>query len=198
MKREQILETAFREYAKYGVKRVSVDDIAQKLKISKKTIYEFFSGKDEFTKEAFIYKQREQLAKAEEIACGYGTPLEKILRLDMQSFRFFSNICEHFFNDIANTPALREVGESWFNKMKSLIMGLISEGIKEGELREDENYEILGPLTKSQIINNLSIEELTNKYRPDEICKITLITIMKSYSTPKGREVLKRIEKEDI
>lgn len=116
----------------------------------------------------------------------------------MQSFRFFSNICEHFFNDIANTPALREVGESWFNKMKSLIMGLISEGIKEGELREDENYEILGPLTKSQIINNLSIEELTNKYRPDEICKITLITIMKGYSTQKGREVLKRIEKEDI
>ena len=116
----------------------------------------------------------------------------------MQSFRFFSNICEHFFNDIANTPALREVGESWFNKMKSLIMGLISEGIKEGELREDENYEILGPLTKSQIINNLSIEELTNKYRPDEICKITLITIMKGYSTSKGREVLKRIEKEDI
>ena len=175
-----------------------MDDIAQKLKISKKTIYEFFSGKDEFTKEAFVYKQREQLAKAEEIACGDGTPLEKILRLDMQSFRFFSNICEHFFNDIANTPALREVGESWFNKMKSLIMGLISEGIKEGELREDENYEILGPLTKSQIINNLSIEELINKYRPDEICKITLITIMKGYSTPKGREVLKRIEKEDI
>lgn len=198
MKREQILETAYKEYAKYGVKRVSVDDIAQKLKISKKTIYEFFFGKEEFTREALVYKQREQLAKAGEIACGEGSPLERIMRVDMYCFRFFSNICEQFYDDIATTPALREEGEIWFNKMKALILRLIEDGIKEGELREDENYEILGPLTKSQIINNLNIEELTNKYRPDEICKITLITIMKGYSTPKGREVLKRIEKEDI
>ncbi len=198
MKREYILETAFKEYAKYGVKRVSVDDIAQKLKISKKTIYEFFSSKDELTREALVYKKIEQMAVAAKIAGCAGSPLERIIRIDMLNFRFFSNICEQFFNDIATTPALREEGEIWFNSMKKLIYGLINEGINEGELREDENYEILGPLTKSQIINNLSIEELTNKYRPDEICKITLITIMKGYSTQKGREVLKRIEKEDI
>lgn len=198
MKRELILETAFKEYAKYGVKRVSVDDIAQRLKISKKTIYEFFSGKEEFTVEALVYKREEHLAKAREVAFGEGAPIERIIRIDMQSFRFFSNICEQFFNDITTTQALRSEAEIWFDKMKELVMWLIDEGIKDGELRGDENYEILGPLTKSQIINNLKVEEFTTKYRPDEICKITLITIMKGYSTEKGREVLKRLEKEDI
>lgn len=198
MKRELILETAFKEYAKYGVKRVSVDDIAQRLKISKKTIYEFFSGKEEFTVAALVYKREEHLAKARAVAFGEGTPIERIIRIDMQSFRFFSNICEQFFNDITTTQALRSEAEIWFDKMKELVMGLIDEGIKDGELRGDENYEILGPLTKSQIINNLKTEEFTTKYRPDEICKITLITIMKGYSTEKGREVLTRLEKEDI
>lgn len=198
MKRDLILETAFKEYAKYGVKRVSVDDIAQRLRISKKTIYEFFSGKEEFTREALVYKQREQMAKIEAIVLERYSPLEKIMRIDMHVFRFFSNICEQFFNDIESTPALKEEGEIWFNKLEKLVKGLIEEGIDGGELRPDENYEILGPLTRSQLMNNLNAEELTNKYRPDEICKLTLVTIMKAYSTQKGREVLIRIEKEDI
>ncbi len=198
MKRDLILETAFKEYAKYGVKRVSVDDIAQRLRISKKTIYEFFSGKEEFTREALVYKQREQMDKIAAIVLEGYSPLEKIMRIDMHIFRFFSNICEQFFNDIESTPALKEEWEIWFNKLEKLVKGLIEEGIKGGELRPDENYEILGPLTRSQLMNNLNTEELTSKYRPDEICKLTLVTIMKAYSTQKGREVLIRIEKEDI
>lgn len=198
MKRELILETAFKEYAKYGVKRVSVDDIAQSLKISKKTIYEFFSGKEEYTVDALVYKREEQLAKAKVIAFGEGSPIGRIIRMDIQIFRFFSNICEQFIKDIRSTSALRSEAEVWFDRMKELVMRLIDEGIKAGELRADENYELLGPLTKSQIINNLRAEEFTTKYRPDEICKMTLITIMKGYSTEKGREVLIRLEKEDI
>ena len=44
---EKILETAGSLFLKYGVKSISMDDIARELSISKKTIYNFFKDKKE-------------------------------------------------------------------------------------------------------------------------------------------------------
>ncbi len=45
-RRRQILEAAGRFFYRYGFRKTSLDDIARECRISKKTIYQYFDGKD--------------------------------------------------------------------------------------------------------------------------------------------------------
>ncbi|HSH65044.1 MAG TPA: helix-turn-helix domain-containing protein, partial [Bacteroidia bacterium] len=45
--KDRILQGAEELFLKYGIKSVTMDDIAKHLSISKKTIYQFFSDKNE-------------------------------------------------------------------------------------------------------------------------------------------------------
>ena len=45
--RQLILETAMSEFKAKGIKRVRMDDIAHQLGISKRTLYEVFSNKEQ-------------------------------------------------------------------------------------------------------------------------------------------------------
>ena len=50
--KEKILERAVQDFLSYGFKNVTMDDLAQKLGISKKTIYEYFDNKNQVVFEA--------------------------------------------------------------------------------------------------------------------------------------------------
>lgn len=47
MKEEQIVEAARKLFGKYGYKRVSMDEIANEAKVTKKTVYSYFKNKEE-------------------------------------------------------------------------------------------------------------------------------------------------------
>ncbi len=49
-RQRQILEAAGRLFYRYGFRRTSLDDIARECRISKKTIYRHFEGKDELVR----------------------------------------------------------------------------------------------------------------------------------------------------
>jgi TetR/AcrR family transcriptional regulator, cholesterol catabolism regulator len=49
-KRQEIIEKVRDLYKTYGIKSVTMDDVAHHLAISKKTLYQFFSDKDELVK----------------------------------------------------------------------------------------------------------------------------------------------------
>ena len=48
------METAFNVFAERGIKGVSMDDIVRTLKISKKTLYDYFSNKEDLIYKAAI------------------------------------------------------------------------------------------------------------------------------------------------
>ena len=61
--RESILEASYGLFHKYGIRSVSMDDIARELTISKKTIYQYFKDKDDLvstvTKKQMDMERRE-------------------------------------------------------------------------------------------------------------------------------------------
>ena len=52
MTKEQVMTTALDLFSQYGIKSVSMDDIARNIGISKRTIYEFFEDKETLLQEA--------------------------------------------------------------------------------------------------------------------------------------------------
>ena len=50
MKKDDIIQSAKELFTTYGYKKVSMDEIAQKAQVTKKTIYAYFKDKDELFK----------------------------------------------------------------------------------------------------------------------------------------------------
>lgn len=85
--RRMILETARKQFLRYGLKKTTVEEIAQELKISKKTLYEQFKGKQEIWEELLrieAYKTTEYLKT---YLSPDSTPMERLEKLSGFYFR---------------------------------------------------------------------------------------------------------------
>ena len=61
MKEQQIIEAARKLFGKYGFKKVTMDEIAREANVTKKTVYTYFSSKEEL----FKYFIDEELKKVD-------------------------------------------------------------------------------------------------------------------------------------
>jgi AcrR family transcriptional regulator len=55
---EKILKSSLELFFKYGIKRVTMDDIAKELGMSKKTIYQFYKEKDDLVNQLCIVEMK--------------------------------------------------------------------------------------------------------------------------------------------
>ena len=196
MKREQISEIASMEFTCYGVKRVSIDEIVQKMRISKKTLYELFGTKEQLAIEAFSYKSQHLSSKINKLITADNNAMYIIIRAGVENFKFFSAISSAFYDDLKLFPNLEKEVKGLFERSHNTVKEQIIKGIDGGLLSPDVNYELLGPLIKSQITTNLQAEAMGN-YTPEQICRACLITIFKGVCTQKGRDLLDEIEKNE-
>ena len=61
-KKEEVINSARELFITYGYKKVSMDEIAKKSGVTKKTIYSYFKDKNELIK-YFLYEEIEKMKK---------------------------------------------------------------------------------------------------------------------------------------
>ena len=79
--RESILEVSYMLFHRYGIRSVSMDDIARELTISKKTIYQYFKDKDDLVSTVtarHMDMERPEMAEIENSSVDAIDELEKI------------------------------------------------------------------------------------------------------------------------
>ena len=67
MKEEQIIQTARKLFHQFGFKKVSMDEIAKEAGVTKKTIYSYFSSKEELLKYFIVEEIKNMKAIIEEV-----------------------------------------------------------------------------------------------------------------------------------
>lgn len=90
-KKEQVIESARELFSEYGYKRVSMDEIAKKSGVTKKTIYTYFKDKNELIK-FFLYEELEKMKLMTKEVNKEKIPyIEKINKLILKHFEYRSN-----------------------------------------------------------------------------------------------------------
>ena len=90
-KKEQVIESARELFTEYGYKRVSMDEIAKKSGVTKKTIYTYFKDKNELIK-FFLYEELEKMKLMTKEVNKEKIPyIEKINKLILKHFEYRSN-----------------------------------------------------------------------------------------------------------
>lgn len=134
--REKILNAAEKRMIKFGYRKVTMDEIALDLRMSKNTIYKQFVGKEEIAKALVKRLQGELNAALLNIEKCQNDPLRvfagSVLLLRRQLGPWF----EHFFRDIpAELPALWEEFLHFRNEKILGIRSLVEKGSRNGMFR---------------------------------------------------------------
>lgn len=77
--KEKILTEAERLFWKYGVRTITMDDIARRLAISKKTIYQYFTDKEDIVYQVVNHHIGHEMAECEKLIDKSMNPIEEIL-----------------------------------------------------------------------------------------------------------------------
>ena len=190
-RREQILESAFNAFTSRGIKVVKMEDIAGSLKISKKTLYEFFSGKKELLVASVEYKIPKLLEKNSKIVRCMPNTLTAMVFCAVENIRFMSSFSESFIDEVRAVPELKDFGGNVKNEMDSLMNTMLSQCVREGYLKEEDSKRLV-----SVFMDNLrNFKELRNQdVFPSQLCFNIVITILGGLCTQKGKKVLDELK----
>ena len=80
---ENILEKVAALYMKYGVKSITMDDVARELGISKKTLYQYVENKNELVEKVVDYVLNKKDCEFKMISEKEMNAIEKLLEVNM-------------------------------------------------------------------------------------------------------------------
>lgn len=135
--KQKILTAAAARMLKFGYRKVTMDEIAADLVMSKNTIYKHFRSKEDLAKALVVNLQTEIDSRLSTIEKNQSDPLkifsESILVLRKQLGPWF----EHFFKELAvELPGLWEEFLRYRNGKILSIRTLVEKGIKKGTFRK--------------------------------------------------------------
>ncbi|RHJ95278.1 TetR/AcrR family transcriptional regulator [Parabacteroides bouchesdurhonensis] len=191
MLKDQILITAFDLFSQYGVKSVSMDDIAHKMGISKRTIYESFKDKEMLLVEGIIINNNRLKLFLEQLEKEPYTVLDVILLFYeelLKSPRWYS---KRFYEDLKKYPRALKLTEINKEAISKKCLSLFERGTKEGVFLSNINYGIVALLAKEQA-KMLRPSRIFEKYSITEVYSTILLTFLRGISTEKGRIILNR------
>ncbi|PRY04610.1 TetR family transcriptional regulator [Pontibacter ummariensis] len=151
--KERIAQSAFELFCQRGIRSVSMDDIAQHLAMSKKTIYKWFANKDEV-----VFYACEGFLKVVEKDCeaalkGAHNAIEELWGMMEMTRHILVTIHPSIFHDVQKYyPGSWEL---WLNHKYGFMLDKVKlnilRGVAEGLYRGDLDVEIMGRMRLGMI-----------------------------------------------
>lgn len=157
----EILERATQVYMKYGVKSVTMDDLAKELSISKKTIYKYYSDKPELVKAIIEMKVDMDQAVCTNSAQQSNNAIEEMISISKFVIENIGSINPTVFYDLQKfyPEAWQVIQTHKWSFVLNMITVNIERGIKEGLYRKNLNAKIIGKqyVVANDMITNTNI-----------------------------------------
>lgn len=187
--KEQILMVAFNLFSQYGIKGVSMDDIARTAAVSKRTLYGFFDDKESLLMEGLAKTYKNLFTFLSKVESGPLTSIDIVLLMYEEFMKRPPLVSPKFYDDLKKFPKALETRETERTKMIAAYMRLYKRGVKEGVFQTGINFGILALLVKEQL-KITPLPESFSKHSCSEVYETVLITFLRGICTDKGREVL--------
>lgn len=142
---DSIIEKAVYLFMRYGVKSVSMDDVARELGISKKTLYQHFTTKEELLIKTLEFHQGCELSAIGEIRSKSGNALQEIVEIARMITQQLQQMSPSLIFDLKKYhPEAWKVLEDMEHKhIYGIIRENLEKGIAQGLYRDDFNLEIM-------------------------------------------------------
>lgn len=155
-----MLEVSRELFFKYGVKRVTVEEICEKADVSKMTFYKYFTDKMQLAISIRDEILEQGFSKYEEINCLDISYSEKIDLITQWRIDFFSNMTPEFIEEMLDI-------EDTVKKMKVLYLRNINDAQEKGEIRKEISPELIWLVTEklNELVKDGNWKEIFTDYK---------------------------------
>jgi len=190
--KEKLLKGAEDLFLQYGLRSVSMDDIARHLGISKKTIYQHFSDKDEVVATVAKGHMQQQRKQFEAIARQSKNAVEEVVMISLSLKESMRNINPSLLFDMQKYHP-KAWSEWLLFKQKFIrenVIRSLKRGIEEGAFRDDIDMEIIATMRLEQV--QMAFDNAVfprNRYNVPEVSAQLFDHFIHGLFTDKGRKL---------
>ncbi len=150
---EQITEKAIRLFLKYGIKSLTMDDVARELGISKKTLYQYFEDKNDLVKKVATLNLQQEQCKIQEALKYSANAIEEMLNINRCVREQVKDMHPSILFDLQKYhPEAYEIFKQHkFSYVMQIMLKNLNRGIEEGIYRKDLHPEIVARIYVGRI-----------------------------------------------
>jgi len=135
-KLESILDTARKMFARYGLRKTSLDEVARMARVAKATIYNYFGSKDRVYLEVLRREMDEVVEKISSSVAQKASPKDKLIAFVRAKFRYMRqaiNILNLDRKGIEKLlPTAEGIRNELFERDVDIIRSILNEGVEKG------------------------------------------------------------------
>lgn len=191
----RILTSAEKLFMRNGIRSVSMDDIAQDLAISKKTLYKWFENKDQIVQAVMQTHLEREMAECEGLICQADSAVAELFGMMDWLKSQFTDVHPGIFYDLQKFYP--QSWQLWTEHKHSYILNQIVDnlrrGIREGLYRADLDVEVLARLRLAQIELTFNTELFpARRFDPQHVALVMLEHFVLGVATLKGHKLINR------
>ena len=193
--KDRILLGAEELFFKYGIKSITMDDIAKHLAISKKTIYQFFNDKNELVETLMTLKLKEDECEFQQIQDESENMIIEVFNMMKHIGAMFTKINPNIFYDLQKYhPKAWDLFKQFKqNCMARVIESSIERGKLEGLVRNDVNSKVLSIMRIEQVEMGLNPTIFSpDKFKIVDIQLAMLDHFLHGICTLKGHKMINK------
>jgi AcrR family transcriptional regulator len=198
IKKIEILEKSTHVFLKFGIKSVTMDDLARELAISKKTLYNYFKDKNDLVLQIIQTKIEFDQVNCMRAKTDSENAIDELFKLSIYVSNMMKNIHPSVFFDLNkfHPDASKVLHEHKWKFVKKSILDNIQRGKNEGLYRSDLNDEIVATVyvSSTDLISNGDVFanfDMTS----DQIFMELLNFQLYGMANEKGLDYLKKYDK---
>lgn len=151
--KERILTAAEQLFWKYGIRSVTMEDIAKRLGISKKTIYQHFTDKEDILYQVIQEKVKADMTEMHCMSVETANPIEELMLVLEMMRKNQHEVNPNLLIDIKRyyPQAFVLFRQHMDQHIMKSILGNIQKGVSQGLYRSDINPAILARMRVEQI-----------------------------------------------
>lgn len=199
--KDKILLGALELFLKYGIRSVSMDDIARHLSISKKTIYQYFVDKDDIVTQSTLNHMHHTKASFDNLTSVSKNALDELMKIQMFMRKNMQDMNPSLLFDLKkyHNKAWSAWSDHKNKDIRESVVRNLKQGMEEGLYRNNLNPEILATL-RIESIQWLYDGQIvpTEKFKMVDIQTQMLDHFMYGLLTEKGRKQYEKYKQEPI
>lgn len=199
-KKRELVIKASEVYMKYGIKSITMDEMARQIGVSKKTLYQFVKDKNDLVEQCILLSHEMEQIEIDRIAGETENAIEQMMRISKFIMGELSKIHPSIFFDLAKFhPSAMKIMEGHKDQfICGSIQKNLEQGIKQGLYRENINVQVISAVWVRLIDSILGGEvSLDSELKPHEIYSEIFRYHIRGIASEIGLEYLVELIKND-
>lgn len=187
----KILDTSMLLFKQKGIMAVKMDDIATEMGISKRTLYEIYSNKEDLLYECVKYDSEKMTHQMQVYAEKAENEMDVIAFFLKTKLKDLGTINPKFFLDTQKYERIVAFLQEHNEKQRANSYIFMKKGIERGFFRDDINYDIVHRMSDASM-NYVMQTKMYRKYSLKEIFHTFIKVYLRGCCTSKGLDYLEK------